>query len=65
MAQASATGFQGYRLEPPIQWVQEEWLAILRFNSQENLDAWLRSPARRAESFRPPRWTGSACRWQP
>ncbi|HYZ31338.1 MAG TPA: antibiotic biosynthesis monooxygenase [Crenalkalicoccus sp.] len=47
-AQANAAGFQGYRFEPPVPGVQEDWLAILRFDSQENLDAWLRSPARQA-----------------
>jgi uncharacterized protein len=45
-AQSKAKGFQGYRLEPPIPGVQEEWLAILRFDTQDNLQAWLNSAER-------------------
>jgi uncharacterized protein len=45
-AQSKAKGFQGYRFEPPIPGVQESWLAILRFDSDENLQAWMNSPAR-------------------
>jgi uncharacterized protein len=30
-------GFQGYRFEPPIPGVQESWLAIVRFDSDANL----------------------------
>jgi antibiotic biosynthesis monooxygenase (ABM) superfamily enzyme len=45
-AQARARGFQGYRFEPPIPGVQEDWLAILRFDSDTNLQAWLASPDR-------------------
>lgn len=45
-AQAKAKGFQGYRFEPPIPGVQEDWLAILRFDTEANLQAWLDSPDR-------------------
>ena len=45
-AQARAPGFQGYRFEPPIPGVQDHWLAILRFNTEANLQAWLNSPER-------------------
>jgi antibiotic biosynthesis monooxygenase (ABM) superfamily enzyme len=45
-AQSSAPGFQGYRFEPPIPNVQDDWLAILRFDSEANLQAWLDSPER-------------------
>ena len=45
-AQARAGGFQGYRFEPPIPGVQEDWLAILRFDTEANLQSWLASPAR-------------------
>ncbi len=31
-AQARAAGFQGYRFEPPVPGVQEDWLTILRFD---------------------------------
>jgi antibiotic biosynthesis monooxygenase (ABM) superfamily enzyme len=46
--QARAPGFQGYRLEPPIEGIQDDWLAIVRFDSQHNLQRWLDSPARAA-----------------
>jgi uncharacterized protein len=45
-AQSRAAGFQGYRFEPPIPGVQEDWLAILRFDTEANLQTWLASPAR-------------------
>jgi uncharacterized protein len=45
-AQAKAGGFQGYRFEPPVPGVQEDWLAIVRFDSEANLQAWLDSPER-------------------
>jgi len=45
-AQSKAPGFQGYRFEPPITGVQDDWLAILRFDNETHLQAWLDSPAR-------------------
>lgn len=45
-AQSKAPGFQGYRFEPPIPGVQDHWLAILRFDTEANLQAWLDSPER-------------------
>jgi uncharacterized protein len=45
-AQARSPGFQGYRFEPPIPGVQDDWLAILRFDTERNLQAWLDSPER-------------------
>jgi uncharacterized protein len=45
-AQAKAPGFQGYRFEPPTPGVQTDWVAILRFDSEVNLEAWLNSPER-------------------
>jgi antibiotic biosynthesis monooxygenase (ABM) superfamily enzyme len=45
-AQSKAAGFQGYRFEPPIPGVQDDWLAILRFDTEANLQAWLDSPER-------------------
>ena len=44
--QAMAPGFQGYRIEPPIPGVQDSWLAIVRFDSDANLDQWMKSPER-------------------
>jgi uncharacterized protein len=45
-AQSKAPGFQGYRFEPPVPGVQDNWLAILRFDTEANLQAWLESPER-------------------
>jgi antibiotic biosynthesis monooxygenase (ABM) superfamily enzyme len=47
-AQAQAPGFQGYRFDPPIPGVQENWLAIMRFDSEANMQAWMNSPMRLA-----------------
>jgi len=44
--QAKAPGFQGYRFEPPVPGVQEDWLAIVRFDTEANLQAWLDSAER-------------------
>jgi len=45
-AQSKAPGLQGYRFEPPVPGVQEDFVAILRFDSEANLQAWLDSPVR-------------------
>ena len=47
-AQAQAPGFQGYRFEPPIPGVQDDWLSILRFDSEQTLQRWMDSPERLA-----------------
>jgi antibiotic biosynthesis monooxygenase (ABM) superfamily enzyme len=47
-AQSQAPGLQGYRFEPPVPGVQEDYVAILRFDSEENLQAWIDSPERKA-----------------
>ena len=46
-AQSKAPGLQGYRFEPPVPGVQEDYVAILRFDNQTNLQAWLDSPVRK------------------
>ncbi len=46
-AQSKAPGFQGYRFEPAVPGVQENCVAIMRFDSQANLQAWLDSPERK------------------
>ncbi|KQO55909.1 antibiotic biosynthesis monooxygenase [Methylobacterium sp. Leaf102] len=46
-AQSKAAGLQGYRFEPAVPGVQEDYVAILRFDSDANLRAWLDSPQRR------------------
>ena len=45
-AQSKARGLQGYRFEPPVPGVQDDYVAILRFDSEDNLNAWLDSPER-------------------
>ncbi len=45
-AQSKAQGLQGYRFEPPVPGIQEDYVAILRFDSQANLTTWLESPER-------------------
>ena len=47
-AQSKARGLQGYRFEPPVPGVQEDFIAILRFDTEANLQAWLESPVRQA-----------------
>jgi hypothetical protein len=44
--QSRARGLQGYRFEPPMPGVQEDFVAILRFDSEVNLQTWLDSPER-------------------
>lgn len=46
--QAKALGFQGYRLTPPIPGVQDDWVAILKFDSEAHLNGWMASPERQA-----------------
>jgi uncharacterized protein len=46
--QARAPGFAGYRLEPPIPGVQEDFVAILRFETDAALQGWMNSPKRAA-----------------
>jgi antibiotic biosynthesis monooxygenase (ABM) superfamily enzyme len=46
VAQTRAPGFQGYRFEPPIPGVQEDYLSILRFDTEEHLKTWMESPER-------------------
>jgi uncharacterized protein len=45
--QTRQPGFQGYRFEPPVPGVQDDFLAILRFDTEANLQAWLDSPVRK------------------
>ena len=47
-ALSMARGFQSYRFEPPLPNIQDEWLVIIRFDSEVNLAAWLESPERLA-----------------
>jgi antibiotic biosynthesis monooxygenase (ABM) superfamily enzyme len=47
-AQSKAPGLQGYRFEPPVPGIQEDYVAVLRFDTEANLRAWLESPVRQA-----------------
>lgn len=47
-AQSKAPGLQGYRFEPAVPGLQEDFVAILRFDSDVNLQAWLDSAERKA-----------------
>jgi len=46
IAQAKSAGFQGYPFEPPIQGVQDDWLAILRLDTSA-ICSLARSPERK------------------
>lgn len=46
-AQARFPGFQGYKIEPPRPGIQDDWITILRFDSESHLETWLTSPERR------------------
>lgn len=46
-AQSKAPGLQGYRFEPPVPGLQDDYVAILRFDTEANLQAWLDSPERK------------------
>ena len=47
-AQSKAPGLQGYRFEPPVPGVQEDFVAIMCFDTEANMQAWLDSPVRKA-----------------
>jgi uncharacterized protein len=40
-------GYRGLQLQPPIPGLQDDWVSLLRFDSSEHLNAWLKSDARR------------------
>lgn len=44
--QARFEGFQGYKFEAPIPGVQDDWVTIMRFDSDAHLEAWLNSAQR-------------------
>lgn len=47
-AQAAFAGFIGYQLERPIEGIQPEWVAILTYDTDAHMRAWLSSPERAA-----------------
>ena len=50
-AQAQFEGFISYQVEPPIEGVQPDWVAILSYDTDEHMRAWL-SSRERAELLR-------------
>ena len=36
------------QLQPPIPGLQDDWVSLLRFDTSEHLNAWLKSDTRRA-----------------
>jgi len=45
-AEARFRGFRGHRVQRPVAGVQEEWVVILTFDTDENLAAWIESDER-------------------
>ncbi|NQX13796.1 antibiotic biosynthesis monooxygenase [Microbacteriaceae bacterium VKM Ac-2855] len=48
VAESHFEGFVGHRVERPIPGVQEDWVVVLSFDTDENLNRWIDSPERRA-----------------
>ncbi|WP_433170430.1 antibiotic biosynthesis monooxygenase [Actinoallomurus sp. CA-150999] len=46
-AQERFPGFMGFELFRPVPGIQENWVAIFRFDTREHLNAWLESETRR------------------
>jgi antibiotic biosynthesis monooxygenase (ABM) superfamily enzyme len=47
-AQAQFPGFQGFKINPPIPGVQDDWVTVLQFDNETHLNAWMTSPERQA-----------------
>lgn len=45
-AQAAFEGFISYQVEPPIDGVQDDWIAVLSYDTDAHMRAWLSSPQR-------------------
>lgn len=48
LAESKFRGFRGAELFPPIAGVQDEWTALYRFETADDLERWLISPERKA-----------------
>ena len=46
-AQEKSPGFMGFELLKPVPGIQEKWVALVRFDTQEHLDEWLESDSRK------------------
>lgn len=47
-AQAKYPGYRGMYLQPPARGGEGHWMSILRYDSAEHLEAWMRAPERQA-----------------
>lgn len=47
-AQAQFPGFQGFKLNPPVPGIQDDWVTIIQFDTEPHLNDWIASPQRRA-----------------
>lgn len=47
-AQAKYSGFQGFKVNPPIPGVQDDWVTVLQFDTEDHLNAWMASAERQA-----------------
>jgi hypothetical protein len=47
-AEVRAPGFVGHKLTKPIPGIQENWVIVVQFDTDENLTRWLESPVRSA-----------------
>ena len=47
-AQAKYPGFQGFKVNPPIPGVQDDWVTVLQFDTEDHLNAWMQSAERQA-----------------
>lgn len=45
-AQSRYPGFQGYKINPPVPGVQDDWVTILQFDNETDLNGWMNSPER-------------------
>ena len=45
--EARFPGYRGLQLQPPTPRLQDDWVSLLRFDTSEHLNVWLKSDARR------------------
>lgn len=45
-AQARFPGFQGFKINPPVPGVQDDWVTVLQFDTEAHLNDWMTSPIR-------------------
>ncbi|GAA2248998.1 antibiotic biosynthesis monooxygenase [Herbiconiux moechotypicola] len=46
-AESRFDGFLGHKIERPVPGVQDDWVVVLSFDTEEHLNAWIDSPERR------------------